>query len=72
MSNRFSNRFQKSTIRKVIPQTQAIELRSKGNATVADAVNGQRTAADDEDHHSTTIYENYQQQFDTIGEETEL
>lgn len=68
MSNRFSNRFQKSTIRKVIPSSQAIELRNKG--TTGAPAGGDE--GPDSSHQSTTIYENYQQQFDTIGEETEL
>lgn len=57
ISNRFS-RFQKSTIRKVVASSQ-VELRNKPQAGQA---NGQE---------ETPLYENYQQ-FDTIGEETEL
>ena len=56
LSNRFS-RFQKSTVRKMVPAGQ-VELRHKPNTS-------QETGLD------TNIYENYQQ-FDTIGEETEL
>lgn len=54
ISNRFS-RFQKSTIRKVVPSTQ-IELRNKAQPSQLG---------------ETPLYENYQE-FNTIGEETEL
>lgn len=65
LSNRFSNRFQKSTIRKVVHPPASIELRSKSKE-------GEGEGGGNSSTPTTTIYENYQQQFDTIGEETEL
>ena len=63
LSDRFS-RFQKSTIRKVIPSSQ-VELRNKNEKQVSnDDVN------QDQDQE-VPLYENFQQ-FDTIGEESEL